>query len=165
MLTSTKYLARRNAHDVKVAQLVKTLLLAACVVLLLDSAVNATAEVIIQDFFGSTNDLHNGTLTRHDAAGNTIFMGSGQQGPTLIGIDGLRSQFPDTSAEVWCAPGGQHAATWFFASASADPFEPVIPGDVNNSSSLPAPMPARAATLQRCFPSLRRPVPTRSPPT
>jgi len=132
MLTSTKKMARRNARDVTIAQLVKTLLLAACVVLLLDSAGNATAEVIIQDYFGSTDDLHNGTLTRHDAAGNTVLMGSGQQGPTLIGIDGLRSQFPDTSAEVWRAPGGQHAATWFFAAASTDPFETVTPGDVNN---------------------------------
>ena len=40
-----------------------------------------------------------------------------------------KTQFPDTSAEVWSAPGGQRAATWFFAASSADPFEPVVPGD------------------------------------
>src|SRR6478609_5798081 len=73
------------------------------------------ADVLLRDFFGSTNDLGNGIYTRHDAAGNTVLLGSGQQGPTLAGLDGLRAQFPDSSAAVWRAPGGQHAATWFFA--------------------------------------------------
>ncbi len=107
------------------------LMLALSIMFLWGSTLTASAAVIVQDFFGSTNDLANGTLTRHDAAGNTVFMQTGQ-GPTLVGIDGLRAQFPDTSNEVWRAPGGQHAATWFFAAASTDPFEPVTPGDTNN---------------------------------
>ena len=123
---------RRSVREATFKQLMKTFLLVAGVALLLGGAGNATADVIVQDFFGSTNDLGNGTLTRHDAAGNTVLMGSGEHGPTLIGLDGLRAQFPDTSAEVWRAPGGQHATTWFFASASTDPFEPVTPGDENN---------------------------------
>src|SRR5689334_7025191 len=99
--------------------------------LLLGPAAHAGATTILQDFFGSTNDLGNGTPTRHDAAGNTVFMQT-NQGPTLIGIDGLRAQFPDNASAVWGAPGGQHAATWFFAAASTDPFETVTPGDQNN---------------------------------
>jgi len=108
----------------------KTFSLATGMAILLACTGNAVAAVIIQDFFGSTNDAGiNGAPTRHDAAGNTVFMGQGDKGPTLIGIDGIRAQLPDTSAEVWSAPGGQHAATWFFASSSADPFEPAVPGD------------------------------------
>jgi hypothetical protein len=109
----------------------KTLHVIAGLSLLAAGAGNAPAATILQDFFGSTDDLHNGTLTRHDAAGSSVLMQS-QQGPTLIGIDGLRAQFPDNSAAVWSAPGGQHAATWFFAQASTDPFEPPTPGDTNN---------------------------------
>jgi hypothetical protein len=104
------------------------LLPAAGVALLSGGAGSATAGMILQDFFGSTNDLHNGTSTRHNAAGNTVTMQS-NQGPTLIGIDGLRAQFPDTSAAVWIAPGIKKGATWFFAAASLDPFEPVNPDD------------------------------------
>jgi hypothetical protein len=132
MSTLGTIVAPRFVQNVTVEQTVKTFLLAAGAAFLLVGASNATAGVIIQDFFGSTDDLGNGTLTRHDAAGNTVIMGSGQHGATLIGLDGLRAQFPDSSTAVWQAPGGQHAATWFFASASTDPFETVTPGDVNN---------------------------------
>jgi hypothetical protein len=116
---------------VNVKRHVATFLVSAGLMVLPGSTARTTAAVILQDFFGSTNDLGNGTLTRHDAAGNTVFMQTGQ-GPTLVGIDGLRAQFPDTSNEVWRAPGGQHAATWFFAASSTDPFEPATPGDTNN---------------------------------
>ena len=109
----------------------KRSLASVAVLLLLSGGGQADAVTIIGDFFGSTNDLGNGTLTRHDAAGNTVFMQTGQ-GPTLVGIDGLRAQFPDNASAVWSAPGGQHAATWFFAASSTDPFEPVTPGDENN---------------------------------
>ncbi len=98
MLISGKNLARRLARHITVERAGKTLLLAASMALLFGDTAEATAQVIIQDFFGSTDDFHNGTLTRHDAAGNTVLMGSGQQGPTLIGIDGLRAQNPDASA-------------------------------------------------------------------
>src|SRR5690242_11823198 len=107
----------------------EALLLMIAAAVLLTGAGGANAGVIARDFFGSTDDFGNGILTRHDAAGNTVLMGSGQQGATLIGIDGLRAQVPDTSAEVWRAPGGRHAATWFFAASSTDSFEPVTPGD------------------------------------
>ena len=110
----------------------KTPLLIIGAAVLLACAGATSAGVLLRDFFGSTNDLGNGTLTRHDAAGNTVLMGGGQMGPTLIGIDGLRAQFPDNSTAVWRAPGGKHAATWFFAASSADPLEPVTPGDENN---------------------------------
>lgn len=132
MFTSTKVRGRHLVRKGKLELAMKPFLIAASVAILLATAGSATAEVFIHDYFGSTNDLGDGTLTRHDAAGNTVFMGGGQKGPTLIGIDGIRAQIPDTSAEVWHAPGGQHAATWFFASSSTDPFEPVTPGDVNN---------------------------------
>jgi hypothetical protein len=101
--------------------------------LLLGGARNASATLFLQDFFGSFDGTNNpAPLVRLDAAGNVVPMNPGNHGPTLIGIDGLRAQFPNNSIAVWSAPGGQGAATWFFASASTDPFEPPTPGDLNN---------------------------------
>src|SRR5690349_21332491 len=102
MLTYAKQLARRIVENMMSDHSLKTLLLAARIVLVFGVAGNATAVVLIQDFFGSTNDAGaNGAPTRHDAAGNIVFIGAGSHGPTLSGIDGLRAQFPDTSDEVW----------------------------------------------------------------
>lgn len=111
----------------------KTLLTAACVVFLWGGAGNARAGLMLQDSFGSFDGTASPPpLVRLDAAGNAVPMNPGTHGPTLIGIDGLRAQFPNNSTAVWSAPGGQGAATWFFASASTDPFEPATPGDLNN---------------------------------
>jgi hypothetical protein len=102
-------------------------------VLLLGGGRNANATLFLQDVFGSFDGTSNPPpLVRLDAAGNVVPMNPGNHGPTLIGIDGLRAQFPNNSTAVWSAPGGQGAPTWFFASASTDPFEPPTPGDLNN---------------------------------
>ena len=88
----------------------------------------AGAETLIRESFG----LNGGT--RFDAAGNpvTVFLAAD--------LNGLRAEFPNTSAEVWDAPGGHHAQTWQFSVSSHDPYEPFSPyeplasQDIDNGS-------------------------------
>ena len=109
------------------------LLMVTGVILLLVGAGDATAGLILQDSFGSFDGTSNpAPLVRLDAAGNVVPMNPGNHGPTLIGIDGLRAQFPNDSTSVWRSAGGRGAPTWFFAAASTDAFEPPTPGDLNN---------------------------------
>ncbi|MCX6929802.1 MAG: MBG domain-containing protein, partial [Verrucomicrobia bacterium] len=69
--------------------------------------------VLLRDSFGGLN-----TTQRLDAAGSPLLVDSHR--PELAGI---RAETPNSSTEVWTAPGGQKVKTWAFSFTSSDPFE------------------------------------------
>ncbi len=76
----------------------------------------AGASILLKDSFGFSPITAQGG-TRFDAAGNVV-------GVVLHSdLSGLRAEFPNTSNEVWKAPGGHGTETWGFSVSSPDPYE------------------------------------------
>jgi hypothetical protein len=77
---------------------------------------DARGEVLLKDSFGFAPITSQGG-TRFDAAGNVV-------GVVLhTDFSGLRAEVPNSSSEVWTAPGGHGVPTWGFSVSSPDPYE------------------------------------------
>ena len=82
----------------------------------LGCALTASADVLLRDSFGFEPLTVNGG-TRYDAASNAVAIFLTHD------LSGLWAEFPNTSPEVWTAPGGHQVQTWGFSASSADPYE------------------------------------------
>jgi uncharacterized repeat protein (TIGR01451 family) len=73
-----------------------------------------SGPIYLRDSFGSDLFGNQTCWCRLDPAGFVVWIAG-------LSINGLRAEYPNTSAEVWATPDVHQMPTWAFASASLDP--------------------------------------------